>query len=97
MPGLESDVYPGNLPSETASDGCYLDNDGDGFGDDNPSDSNIDTGTDCDDSTETGGYVYPGGYETCDGTDENCNGTIDEGVIFTYFADTDGRWSRGSG
>lgn len=83
------DVYPGNLPSETDSDGCYLDNDGDGFGDDNPSDSNIDTGTDCDDSTETGGYVYPGGSETCDGTDENCNGTIDEGVIFTYFADSD--------
>ena len=51
------DVYPGNLPSETNSDGCYLDNDGDGFGDDNPSDSNIDTGTDCYDSTETGeGY-----------------------------------------
>ena len=31
---------------------------------------------DCDDTTDT---IQPGGYEVCNGEDENCNGNIDEG------------------
>ena len=31
---------------------------------------------DCDDTTE---IIQPGGYEVCNGEDENCNGDIDEG------------------
>jgi hypothetical protein len=43
--------------------------------------------SDCDDLDATS---YPGGSETCDGADNNCDGTIDEGVTSTYFTDADG-------
>ena len=45
--------YPGNLANETDPTGCYVDADNDGYGDSNPSDSNIDAGTDCDDTDVT--------------------------------------------
>jgi len=38
-------------------------------------------GNDCDDYDP---YSYPGGYEFCDGVDNNCDGTIDEGCGSTY-------------
>ena len=46
----DAEVYPGNLENETDPAGCYVDADNDGYGDSNPSDSNIDAGTDCDDT-----------------------------------------------
>ena len=75
----------------------YADTDGDSFGDaastvlacSLPSGYVADT-TDCDD-TDAG--AYPGAVETCDGIDEDCDGTIDEGGISgtnVFFADTDG-------
>ena len=36
---------------------------------------------DCDDTDPA---INPVAEETCDGTDNNCNGDIDEGVIFDF-------------
>lgn len=58
----------------------FTDNDGDGFTNE----------TDCNDANVD---VYPGAPEICDGLDNNCNGTIDEGVTllpFYYDNDQDG-------
>ncbi|MBI5895304.1 MAG: hypothetical protein HZB24_04595 [Desulfobacterales bacterium] len=41
---------------------------------------------DCNDALAT---VYPGASETCNGTDDNCNGSVDEGVLLTFYRDTD--------
>jgi hypothetical protein len=57
--------------------GCSSDNDGDGY-----------TGKkDCDDN-DAG--IHPGADEICDGIDNNCNGSVDEGLILEWFADADG-------
>jgi len=73
----------------------YHDADRDGFGD--PDDvvyscnsllgySEIDG--DCDDSNAT---VHPDGTEVCNGLDDDCNGTVDDGFeLSTYYADADG-------
>src|SRR4030095_15330284 len=42
---------------------------------------------DCDDQN---GGVYPGATETCDGLDNDCNSTIDDGIMRQFYADTDG-------
>ena len=34
--------------------------------------------------------VHPGAAEVCNGVDDNCNGSIDEGVKSTYYRDSDG-------
>ena len=65
---------------------CYLDNDGDGYGDQNASpqvlcvvcpSGFVDNNTDCDDDEAT---VYPGAPELCDGLDNDCNNQVDEGT-----------------
>jgi len=72
----------------------FADIDGDGFGDANDSVSAcaapsgyVADDTDCDD---TDGNNYPGNTEVCDGTDNNCDGNIDEGIGQVYYADSDG-------
>ncbi len=56
----------------------YVDEDGDGFT----------TEVDCDDNNN---LIYPGADEVCNNTDDNCNGEIDEGLVFLdYFLDRDG-------
>jgi hypothetical protein len=43
--------------------------------------------TDCNDASEN---IHPGGMELCNGTDDNCDGQIDEGIKSTFYADVDG-------
>ncbi len=73
----------------------YIDHDGDGHG---SSDYTTDacseptgyasTATDCDD-TDAG--ASPDGTEACDGTDNDCDSTVDEGAIGdTWYLDSDG-------
>ena len=71
----------------------YADADGDGFGDPAsvaeqcaPSEGYVDRGTDCDDDDAT---VFPGAEELCDGVDNDCDGTVDDGVSETWYADAD--------
>jgi hypothetical protein len=72
----------------------YSDVDQDGFGDDATAadfcvtpPSMVAVGGDCNDNNNT---IYPGAPEICDGFDNNCNGTNDEGLIFnTYYLDSD--------
>ncbi|MFN7147798.1 MAG: putative metal-binding motif-containing protein, partial [Myxococcota bacterium] len=43
--------------------------------------------TDCDDGDAS---THPGAAETCDEADDDCDGTVDEGVTTTFYADADG-------
>ncbi|MDP2306286.1 MAG: putative metal-binding motif-containing protein [Pseudomonadota bacterium] len=78
---------------EGVTSSWYADADGDGFGDaaavtdgcEQPSGS-VEDNTDCDDTTDN---AYPGNAEVCDEVDNNCDGTVDEGVTTTYYADFD--------
>ncbi|MFP2935009.1 putative metal-binding motif-containing protein, partial [Pyxidicoccus sp. 3LG] len=47
----------------------------------------VSNASDCNDSN---GNIRPGGSEVCDGLDNNCNGSTDEGVTSTYYRDADG-------
>ncbi|HNH46562.1 MAG TPA: putative metal-binding motif-containing protein, partial [Myxococcota bacterium] len=79
---------------EGVMDTFYADADGDGFGDaNNPKElceaeeGFVNNSSDCDDAAK---LVFPGATEVCDGIDNNCDGSIDEGVTFTFYQDTDG-------
>ncbi|MFT6706851.1 MAG: cephalosporin-C deacetylase-like acetyl esterase [Flavobacteriales bacterium] len=73
----------------------YADIDMDGFGDANNSMISclqplgfIADDTDCDDNNVN---VNPDAIEICDGLDNNCNGIIDDNVVYTdYYPDADG-------
>ena len=81
-------------PTVTAPTMYYVDADNDGFGDDatgtlactQPANT-VTIGGDCNDANNA---IYPGATEICDGFDNNCNGTNDEGLVFnTYYLDSD--------
>jgi hypothetical protein len=69
-------------PTGPGPHGIYADNqetvdaDGDGYNSD----------VDCNDNNPA---INPGSPEVCDGLDNNCNGTIDEGFTVTYYKDGD--------
>ena len=73
----------------------YADNDGDGYGDASTPNIScdlplgyVDNSEDCDDDNPN---IHPGSDEVCDNIDNDCNGTIDDGVVTTtYFRDSDG-------
>jgi hypothetical protein len=74
----------------------YADTDGDGFGDPGSwatacaqPDGYVENATDCDDARDA---AHPGATETCDGTDEDCDGAVDEAGASgerTWYADVD--------
>ena len=80
-------------PSVAAT--LYADSDGDGFGSDAEAiatcdevEGYVDVGGDCDDDDDT---VNPGGLEYCDAIDNDCNGAVDDSVVYVdWYADTDG-------
>lgn len=64
---------------------CFVDGDGDGYGDANDSgverpdgclEGEVERGGDCDDSDES---VYPGAFEYCDGLDNDCDAETPDG------------------
>ena len=73
----------------------YADGDQDGHGDPAttaegcaPPPGFVTSDDDCDDADPD---VYPGHEEACDGVDNDCDGQVDEDVVFsTYYADADG-------
>ena len=72
----------------------FRDADGDGYGDPGVSRDScavsegfVNNADDCDDDCET---CFPRGHERCDALDNDCDGTIDDGVLNTFHADADG-------
>ena len=79
---------------EGVSNTYYEDADADGYGSDAVSTEACATpegyttsGTDCDDTDPA---INPAAPEQCDGIDNNCDGSIDDGVRSTWYADADG-------
>jgi hypothetical protein len=71
----------------------YPDADGDGYGNTSqplatcsPPPGHVAIGGDCDDTVAT---IHPGAPETCNGLDDDCDGSIDEGLLATWYADGD--------
>ncbi len=82
-----------NAVDEGVTNTYFADADGDGYGDPavtepacTASTGYVATGDDCDD---TDASSFPGAFETCDDADNDCDGTIDEDVIPTWYADAD--------
>jgi len=90
--GLD-DNCDGNVDEGLAAT-WYPDADDDGFGDASagittcePEAGWVQVGRDCDDAEPA---AFPGAVEICDGVDNNCDGSIDEGVGAIFYADVDG-------
>lgn len=71
----------------------YEDGDGDGQGDNNttyqgcdPPSNFVLNGGDC---APTDTSIFVGAAETCNGVDDNCDGSVDEGVMLTVYDDLD--------
>ena len=72
----------------------YGDSDGDGFGVPeitilacSAPEGYADIIGDCYDANPA---IYPGNTEICNGFDDNCTGSVDEGLLITFYADNDG-------
>jgi hypothetical protein len=88
-------AYRGVAFAPCTSSTWYADVDGDGYGNASTTLSYctqpygyVANSTDCNDALAA---VNPGASEICNGTDDNCSGTSDEGLTFSnYYADADG-------
>ncbi len=73
----------------------FADADGDGFGDaSRPLAGCVESragytrdATDCSDACAT---CHPGGTESCNGADDDCDAAIDDGVLLSFYVDADG-------
>ena len=91
---LDNDCDGSTDEDPVDGDTFYADLDRDGFGTSattlvacsQPS-GYVRDGSDCDDTT---GLAYPGANEVCDTVDNDCDGEVDEGVLTTWYADSDG-------
>ena len=90
------DNCDGQMDNGIAYISYYPDVDGDGYGDASaqaesscaPMPGKIDNNSDCNDAIAT---VKPGAPEVCNGTDDDCDTQVDEGLTFiSYFPDMDG-------
>jgi len=78
----------------------FRDGDGDGFGDpsaaqaacDDPSTAYADWVQDSEDCNDDDGDIHPGATETCDDTDDDCDGLVDDGAspLYDWYLDADG-------
>ncbi|MBL0316439.1 MAG: T9SS type A sorting domain-containing protein [Flavobacteriales bacterium] len=82
----------GAIDEGLATSTYYADNDGDAVGGDllgdfcsAPANSSLISG-DCNDNDAN---VYPGATELCNSEDDNCDGSVDEGVLLSFYADED--------
>jgi hypothetical protein len=81
------------VADENLASTWYQDADGDGYGSASVTTSScyhptgyVSNSADCNDSNSS---IRPGVAETCDSVDNNCNGSVDEGVTSTYYPDND--------
>jgi hypothetical protein len=66
----------------------YEDLDGDGYGTTTIVACGVLSANDCDDAVST---TYPGATEACNDLDDDCNGVVDNDIVFTnYYVDVDG-------
>ena len=94
--GVDDDC-DGAVDEDLIFETYYVDVDGDGFGDTNdagvslcadPNDGSVTNNLDCDDNN---GAINPNAIEVCNGVDDDCDGAVDDGLIFdTYYVDADG-------
>jgi hypothetical protein len=95
--GVDNDC-DGSVDEDTAVDATtwYADADGDGYGSAGRTTRACSApagyaanDTDCDDTAPD---AHPGGTETCNGEDDDCDGSVDEGATdtSTFYADDDG-------
>jgi hypothetical protein len=98
---LQDNDCDGIVDTDTIAGGTYfLDADGDGYGD--PEMSTISCSLpvgyveDASDCLDLDPSVNPGGMEICNGVDDDCSGSIDDGfALLTWYSDHDGD-GRGS-
>ena len=90
--GLDNDCD--GRTDDGLKDQYYADADGDGYGDNSSStrscaeiDGHVLDNSDCDDANAA---VSPGAEEVCDGLDNDCDASIDEGLKEDWYADADG-------
>ncbi|MFM7199853.1 MAG: MopE-related protein [Myxococcota bacterium] len=72
----------------------YEDRDQDGFGNSNrpvkTCDSGFQTSTQGGDCNDSSSSIHPGASESCDGQDNDCNGTVDDNAGNLFYQDRDG-------